>query len=187
MRRYAIVSVRMALVTLVFLGLVYPLAMTGLAQIAFPGKANGSVVRDANGTVVGSALVGQRFTSDRYFHGRPSESGYDGTVSGASNLAPTSRSLVSRVASEVAHARADNPGLGAVPVDMVTASGSGLDPDITIANALAQLPRVAHARGMTEAAVRRIVDRNVIPRQFSFLGEPRINVLQLNLDLDSAR
>jgi potassium-transporting ATPase KdpC subunit len=192
MRRYAIVAVRMALVTLVLLGVVYPLVMTGVAQIAFPRQANGSLVRDTGGRVVGSELIGQRFSDARHFHGRPSaagKDGYDAASSGASNLAPTSRELRARVAAGVAAAVAENPGLtaGRVPVDMVTTSGSGLDPDITPANAFAQIPRVAAARGMTEDAVRRIVERNVTPRQFGFLGEARVNVLRLNLDLDGVR
>jgi K+-transporting ATPase ATPase C chain len=155
--RNAIVAARVALVTLVLLGLVYPLLMTGAAQVLFPYQANGSlVVRD--GKVVGSALIGQSFAEARYFHGRPSAAGkgYDGTASGASNLAPTAEALVVRVRDGVDAAVAENPGLasGAVPVDMVTASGSGLDPDITLANAYAQSARVAQSRGMQEADVR---------------------------------
>ena len=192
MKRYVYASIRMAVLTLVVLGLLYPLAVTGLAQVFMPAKANGSLVTSANGTIVGSSLIGQDFTDAKYFHGRPSAAGadgYDATASSASNLAPTSKALVDSVASRVASAVAENPGLraGAVPVDMVTASGSGLDPDITLANAYAQVARVAAARGMTDAAVRGIVDANVTGRQFGILGEPRVRVLLLNLTLDAAK
>ena len=192
MNRYVVASIRMALVTLVVLGLAYPLAMTGIAQVVMPGPANGSLVRAADGTVVGSSLIGQNFTDAKYFHGRPSAAGadgYDPSASGASNLAPTSKALVDAVTSRVASAVAENPGLvaGKVPVDMVTASGSGLDPDITLANAYAQVTRVAQARGESEAAVRGLVNSNVTGRALGFLGEPRVNVLQLNLALDAAK
>ena len=192
MNRYVYASIRMAVLTLVVLGLLYPLAVTGLAQVFMPAKANGSLVTSPNGTIVGSSLIGQGFTDAKYFRGRPSAAGadgYDATASSASNLAPTSKALVDSVASLVASAVAENPGLkaGAVPVDMVTASGSGLDPDITLANAYAQVARVAAARGMTDAAVRGIVDANVTGRQFGILGEPRVRVLLLNLTLDAAK
>jgi K+-transporting ATPase ATPase C chain len=185
--RNAIVAVRVAFVTLIVLGLAYPLLMTGAAQVLFPYQANGSlVVRD--GKVVGSALIGQPFASARYFHGRPSAAGkgYDGTASSASNLAPTSKALVDRVRDNVDALVAENPGLaaGSVPVDMVTASGSGLDPDITLANAYAQAARVAGARGMDEATVRGIIVRISTGRQFGLFGEERVNVLALNLALD---
>ncbi len=191
MNRYVVASIRMALVTMVVLGLAYPLAMTGLAGLLMPGQAGGSLVT-RGGTVVGSALIGQRFTDAKYFHGRPSAAGadgYDATASGASNLAPTSQDLFDAVGVRVAAAIAENPGLtrGKVPVDMVTASGSGLDPDITLANAYAQVPRVAKARSIAEAAVRGIVDAQSIGRQFGVLGEPRVNVLLLNLALDAAK
>jgi K+-transporting ATPase ATPase C chain len=192
MNRYVFTSIRMALLTLVVLGLAYPLAMTGVAQVAFPVQANGSLVKAADGTVIGSSLIGQNFTDAKYFHGRPSAAGadgYDASASGASNLAPTSQALVDAVAARVATAVAENPGLtsGKVPVDMVTASGSGLDPDITLANAYAQTARVASARGMTESAIRAIVDKTVTGRQFGILGEPRVNVLALNLAIDAAK
>jgi potassium-transporting ATPase KdpC subunit len=191
MRRYVFASIRMALVTLVVLGLAYPLAVTGLAQVFMPSQANGSLVRRGS-VVVGSTLIGQNFTDAKYFHGRPSAAGpggYDPSASGASNLAPTSRALVSRVKADVAAAIKDNPGLsaGTVPVDMVTASGSGLDPDITVANAYAQVARVASARGMSDPAVRVLVDSAITGRQFGILGEPRVNVLALNLALDAAK
>lgn len=188
MNRYIVASIRMALITLVVLGLAYPLAMTGIAQVLMPAQANGSLVT-SGGTVVGSSLIGQRFTEAKYFHGRPSAAGtdgYDATASGASNLAPTSQALVDRVKAAVASETAENPGLvaGSVPVDMVTASGSGLDPDISIANALAQVARVAAARGMSADAVRHVVDAHITPRSFGLLGEPSVNVLELNLALD---
>jgi K+-transporting ATPase ATPase C chain len=192
MRRYVFTSIRMALVTLVVLGLVYPLIVTGVAQVAFPAQANGSLITSASGTVVGSALIGQRFTDAKYFDGRPSAAGadgYDASASGASNLGPTSRVLVDRVRTGVAAAVSEDPGLsaGSVPVDMVTASGSGLDPDITLANAYAQVARVARARSLPEATVRGIVDTQAIGRQFGVLGEPRVNVLLLNMALDAAK
>jgi K+-transporting ATPase ATPase C chain len=190
-RRYVFASIRMAVVTMVVLGVVYPLTVTGLAQLTMPAQANGSLVV-AGGRVVGSSLIGQRFTEPKYFHGRPSAAGadgYDPRASGASNLAPTSQTLVDRVSADVASAVGEHPGLrpGTVPVDMVTASGSGLDPDITLANAYAQVARVAGARGVTESVVRGIVDDVAEGRQFGVLGEPRVNVLRLNLALDASR
>ena len=191
MNRYVLSAIRMAVLTLVVLGLVYPLAVTGLAQVLMPAQANGSLV-SKSGVVVGSSLIGQAFTDAKYFHGRPSAAGadgYDATASSASNLAPTSKTLVDSVASRVASAVAENPGLkaGSVPVDMVTASGSGLDPDITLANAYAQVTRVASARGISNDAVRKLVEDAAKGRQFGFLGEPRVNVLMLNLSLDLAK
>ncbi len=191
MQKYTIPAVRMALVTLVVLGLLYPLAITAVAQVTMPAKANGSLVT-SGGAIVGSELIGQRFAGPTYFHGRPSAAGadgYDGQASAASNLAPTSKALVGRVETAVGDAVRDNPGLtaGSVPVDMVTASGSGLDPDITPANAYAQVARVASARGMTPEAVRRIVEENLTGRQSGFLGESRVNVLRLNMALDAAK
>ena len=190
MKRYVVASIRMALFTLVVLGLAYPLAMTGIAQVLMPAQSNGSLVKSANGTVVGSSLIGQNFTDAKYFHGRPSAAGadgYDASASGASNLAPTSKALVDAVTSRVASAVAEDPGLvaGKVPIDMVTASASGLDPDISIANALAQVARVAAARGMSADAVRNVVDAHITPRTLGLLGEPRVNVLELNLALDA--
>jgi K+-transporting ATPase ATPase C chain len=191
MKRYVFASIRMALVTMLALGFIYPLAVTGLAQLLMPAQASGSLVT-RDGVVIGSSLVGQSFTDAGYFHGRPSAAGaegYDATASSASNLAPTSRALVDAVAARVVTAIAENPGLasGGVPVDMVTASGSGLDPDITLANAYAQVARVASARGTSVDAVRALVDAAATGRQFSFLGEPRVNVLALNIALDAAK
>jgi K+-transporting ATPase ATPase C chain len=191
MNRYVFASIRMTLVTLVVLGLVYPLVVTGLAQVLMPAPANGSLVT-AGGKVIGSSLIGQGFTDAKYFHGRPSAAGadgYDAAASSASNLAPTSKTLVDTVKTRVAAAVAENPGLkpGSVPIDMVTASGSGLDPDITLANAYSQVARVASARGLSESAVRKLVDDALTGRQLGFLGEPRVNVLLLNLTLDAAK
>jgi len=192
MNRYVFASIRMALITMLVLGILYPLAMTGLAQVFMPAKANGSLLTSASGAIIGSSLIGQVFTDAKYFHGRPSAAGadgYDATASSASNLAPTSQALVDTVKSRVASVTVENPGLasGTVPVDMVTASGSGLDPDITLANAYAQVARVAKARSLTDAAVRAIVDNNVTGRQFGVLGEPRVNVLLVNLALDATK
>jgi K+-transporting ATPase ATPase C chain len=187
MRRYVLSSIRMALVTMVLLGLVYPLVMTGLAQLVMPAQADGSLIT-VKGSSVGSRLIGQNFTLPKYFHPRPSAAGngYDPSSSGASNLAPTSRTFLEDVQARVASATAEDPGVkaGDVPVDMVTASASGLDPDISVANALAQVPRVAQTRGLAEASVRTLVESNVTGRQFGILGEPRVNVLELNLALD---
>jgi potassium-transporting ATPase KdpC subunit len=188
--KYVWTSIRMTIVTAVLVGIVYPLAMTGLAQVLFPGEANGSLV-EQGGTVVGSSLIGQRFSSPRYFQPRPSAAGtgYDAMASAFSNLGPTNSKLADRVAADVRRLLASDPGLlpGAVPVDMVTTSGSGLDPDITVANARAQAARVASARGMSVTSVLGLVDRSTTGRQFGFLGEPRVNVLALNMALDRAQ
>jgi len=189
MTRYLGTAIRMTILTAIVLGLIYPLAITGVAQVLFPGAANGSLVK-ANGRVIGSSLIAQGFTGAGYFHPRPSAAGagYDAMASSASNLGPTSRVLVDRVRADVRTQIAANPGLrlGAVPVDMVTTSGSGLDPDITVANARAQAPRVATARGMSLATVLALIARHTTARQLGFLGEPRVNVLELNLALDAA-
>jgi potassium-transporting ATPase KdpC subunit len=190
MRRHLDTAIRMTILTAVLLGLLYPLAITGVAQVVFPGAADGSLVQ-ADGRVVGSAFIAQAFSQDKYFWPRPSAAGaggYDAMASAASNLGPTSKTLVDRVAADVrAQVKAD-PGLtaGSVPVDMVTTSGSGLDPDITVANARAQAARVAQARGMTRAAVLRLIGEHTTGRTLGFLGEPRVNVLALNLALDRA-
>ncbi len=186
MKRNLLISVLMTVVTTVLLGLVYPLVVTGLAQMLFPEKANGQLIR-RNGTVIGSHNIAQPFVGASYFHPRPSAAGangYDASNSGGSNLGPTNQKLVDRVNSDVASAQAENPGRP-VPIDLVTASASGFDPDITPAAAEFQLPRVAKARRISENALRKLVAGNTQGRQWGFLGEPRVNVLELNLALDA--
>lgn len=177
-------SIRFALLSTVLLGLGYPLAITGVANILFPRKAAGSLLLK-NGQVVGSYLLAQGFSSDRYFHPRPSAagSGYDASNSGASNLAQTNASFVRRTQSDIDRLRTENPGQP-VPIDLVTASGSGLDPDITPDAAFYQVPRVARARGLSQERVRELIRKHIVARQFGLLGEQRVNVLQLNMDLD---
>jgi potassium-transporting ATPase KdpC subunit len=186
MKKNLIISVLMTLVTTVLLGLIYPLVVTALAQVFFRDKANGQLV-ERNGTVVASRIIAQPFVGAEYFHPRPSAAGtgYDATSSGGTNFGPTNQKLIDRVNGDVASAQAENPGKP-VPADMVTTSASGLDPDITPASAEFQVPRIAKARGMSEDAVRTLVAQHTQRRQWGFFGEPRVNVLELNLSLDSA-
>jgi K+-transporting ATPase ATPase C chain len=181
-----LIAVKATIVLSLLTGLLYPLAVTGLAQALFREQANGSMIQ-SGGHAVGSALIGQRFTQAKYFHGRPSVAGtdgYDATASGGSNLGPTSQKLADRVKGDVEKYRAENRAAGAVPGDAVTASASGLDPDITPENAEAQVARVARARGLPEDAARRLVADNTRSRDLGILGEARVNVLRLNLALD---
>lgn len=188
MKKNLLISIWMTLATTVLLGILYPLAVTLLAQWAFPRQANGEIVH-AGGKLVGSSLIGQPFTSAGYFHSRPSAAGaagYDPDASsgGASNLGPTNSALITRVNGDVTKLQAENPG-ARIPVDLVTSSGSGLDPDISPAAAEFQVARVARERGMSEGDVRAAVVRHTQARQWGFLGEPRVNVLELNLELDA--
>ena len=180
------IAILFTLVTTALFGLVYPLVVTGLARLLFPFQANGSLLL-RNGRVIGSAILGQTFSSPEYFHSRPSfaGAGYDASQSSGSNLGPTNHQLIDRVKAEVEKLGAQNPGMP-IPVDLVTSSGSGLDPDISPAAAEFQVARVAHERGMSEAEVRGLVRKRTQGRQFGFLGEPRVRVLELNLDLDSS-
>ena len=190
--RQARISVIMIILLTLLVGVAYPLFLTGIAQLAFPGQANGSLVYDQRGKVVGSSLIGQSFTDPRYFHPRPSAAGpngYDATASGGSNLGPTNSVLINLVGERAAKYRQDN-GLGpdvAVPVDAVTTSASGLDPQISLANALLQAPRVAKARNLPEDQVKALVMQHLQGRAIAILGDPGVNVLELNLALDSTR
>lgn len=182
-----VIALRATLVTLVMTGLLYPLAMTGLSQLLFPAAANGSLARDQGGKVVGSRLLGQSFGGPAYFQPRPSAAGngYDAQASGGSNLGPTSAKLRDRAKADAERLHKDNPqAAGAIPVELVTASASGLDPHISPKAALWQVPRVAHARGVSPARVTATVASVTSGRDLGFLGEPTVNVLELNLALD---
>jgi K+-transporting ATPase ATPase C chain len=181
-----IAAVLITVVTTILFGLLYPLAVTGLAQVIFPEKANGQLVRRVDGTLIGSCIIGQPFSSPGYFRSRPSAAGaagYDAGASSGSNYGPTNQKLIDRVRADVATLQAENPGKP-VPVDLVTASASGLDPHLSPAAADFQVPRVARERGMGEDEVRRVVAAHTEGRQFGLFGEPTVNVLELNLDLD---
>jgi K+-transporting ATPase ATPase C chain len=178
-------SILFTIVTTLLFGLGYPLVVTGIAGAIFPHKAAGSLILK-DGQVIGSELIAQSFTSDKYFHPRPSAAGngYDATASGGSNLAQSNTKLVQRIQGDIDKLSAENPGKP-VPIDMVTTSGSGLDPDITPEAAFFQAPRVAKARGLSEDRVRQLIELHITGRQLGVLGEPRVNVLLLNLDLDN--
>jgi len=187
MKKNLLIAVWMTLATTVIFGLVYPLLVTGIAQVLFRDRANGQLI-EKSGQIVGSRIIGQPFIGPGYFHSRPSGAGngYDATASGGSNLGPTNKALIDRVSGDVERLHAENPG-APIPADLVTASGSGLDPDISPAAAEFQVPRVARERHMSESELRAILARHTQPRQLGFLGEPRVNVLELNLELDATR
>jgi potassium-transporting ATPase KdpC subunit len=184
LKKNLITSVLMTIATTILLGLIYPLVVTGLAQLIFPKQANGQLIKK-NGTILGSRIIGQGFTQDRYFHSRPSATAvpYDAANSNGSQLGPTNQKLVERVKHDVATLKAENPG-HPIPIDMVTASASGFDPHISPAAAEFQVPRVARERGIPVVQLKILVEKHSEGRQFGFLGEPRVNVLQLNLELD---
>jgi K+-transporting ATPase ATPase C chain len=188
MRKDIIIALRVTAVTLVLTGLLYPLAMTGVAQALFHNRANASLVRDEKGTVVGSELIGQVFTNPAYLQGRPSSAGngYDATASSGSNLGPTSKKLRDRVAADVERLKKENPGAPLpVPAELVTTSASGLDPDLSPLGAFWQAPRIARARQIDAERVRAVIDSRIQGRDLGIFGEPRVNVLAVNLALDA--
>jgi K+-transporting ATPase ATPase C chain len=182
-------SLRVTIVTVVLLGLIYPLVMTALAQVIFPRQANGSLIT-INGKVVGSTIIGQLWTKPQYFHGRPSAAGkgYDPTATGGTNYGPTSKKLIDSTKATIVQLKKENPAaVGPPPIDLVTSSASGIDPDITPEAAYWEAPRVANARHLSLSAVEELVTQHVRGRTFGFLGEPRVNVLELNLALDGLK
>jgi potassium-transporting ATPase KdpC subunit len=182
-----ITSILMVVVLTVALGIVYPLAVWGVAQVIMPGKANGSLI-EKDGKIVGSELIGQQFTADKYFHSRPSAAGnsYDEGASSGSNLGPTSAKLIDRVKTDAENLQVENPN-AKIPADLITTSASGLDPHISPAAAEFQIPRIAKSRNISEADLRKIVAQFTEGRDFGFFGEPRVNVLKLNLELDKGQ
>ena len=187
MKKNLITAVLMTIATTILLGILYPLVVTGIAQLIFPQQASGQLIHGKDGVVIGSRLIGQPFSGPGYFHPRPSAAGaagYDASASGGSSLGPTNAQLIARVNGDVARLQAENPGVP-IPVDLVTTSGSGLDPDITPAAAQFQIRRVVLERKIPETEVARLVLENSETRQWGFLGEPRVNVLELNLALDA--
>ncbi len=185
MKKNLLIALWFTLVTTVMFGVLYPLAVTGLAQVLFPHQANGQLI-EKNGRIVGSRIIGQTFNGPGYFHSRPSNAGtgYDATSSSGSNLGPTNKILIDRVKGDVQKLEAENS-TTPIPVDLVTSSGSGLDPDISPAAAEFQIPRVARSRGMKQGDVRALVLKHTRGRDLGFIGEPRVNVLEVNLDLDT--
>ena len=186
MKKNLLIAVWFTSVTTLIFGVIYPLAITGLSQVLFHDRANGQLI-ERNGRVVGSRIIGQAFTGPGYFHSRPSVAGngYDAAASSGSNLGPTNRALLDRVKGDVQKLQSENPS-SPIPIDLVTASGSGLDPEISPAAAEFQIPRVARERNINETEVRALVAKHTLGRQFGVLGEPRVNVLELNLDVDAA-
>ncbi|HYW70625.1 MAG TPA: potassium-transporting ATPase subunit KdpC [Pyrinomonadaceae bacterium] len=185
MKKNLITAFLMTIATTILLGLIYPLAVTGVAQLVFRDKANGQIVR-RNGEVIGSRIIAQPFTSGKYFHPRPSfagANGYDAANSGGTNYAPTNQKLIDRVKADAASLQAENPGQP-IPVDLITMSASGLDPEISPAAAEFQVPRVARERGLAESTLRQLVEQHTEQRDLGLFGEPRVNVLELNLALD---
>jgi K+-transporting ATPase ATPase C chain len=186
MKKNLITAILMTIATTILLGIIYPLVVTGLAKVLFPDKSNGQLI-ERNGKIVGSRIIGQAFTGPGYFHSRPSAAGngYDAANSGGTNFGPTNQKLIDRVKQDTTQLQAENP-QQPVPIDLVTTSASGLDPHLSPAAADFQVPRVARERAVTEDEIRRLIARHTENRQLGFLGEARINVLEVNLDLDSS-